>query len=88
MEDAVQTEVMMFVHHFPTHTIVWEVHETDGYTSLADTPVAARELFFVGQRDGKIYMGTEPMMMRRSKAEAYCRVQDNDWQRFTVIEIN
>lgn len=85
--EIMQTEVMIFVHHFPTHSVVWEVHETD-YPSMADTPLACREIFFSGQRDGKIYLGSEPMMMRRVKADAYCTVMDSEWQRFTVVEIH
>lgn len=80
-----QTEVMYFVHHFPTHTTVWEIHETDGYESL-NSALTVYGGAFKGN-DGQIYMSYEPIMMRRERAENYCQVKNNEFQRFTVIEI-
>lgn len=85
MEELRQTEVMIFVHHFPTHSIVWEVYETT-YASWSAVHLN-REIYFMGQTDGKIYMGSEPMMMRRDKAIEWCDVRDNTFNSYTVVEI-
>lgn len=78
--------VMYFVHHFPTHSVVWEVWETD-YASIDDIPVSLREGMFEGA-DGKVYHTFYPSMYSRKRAEDYCDVSDNEFTRYAVVEIS
>lgn len=77
--------VFQFIHHFLTHSIVWEIWESD-WQDLEHIPEKMRDSFFVGA-DGRMYMGTQPLMMRRVKAEEYVRTADDSFTKYEVIEI-
>lgn len=85
MYEIRQTEVMYFIHHFPTHSTIWEVHETDGYASIGDAESVYSGAF--EGADSKVYMSYEPIMMRRERAEEYVKVPNNEFIRYSVIEI-
>lgn len=84
-----QTESMIFVHHFPTHSVVWGVCETT-YESMAEVadyyaPIQ-RDVFFEG-RDGLIYMAWFPTSMRRVSADDYVSRESNPYIRYTVVDL-
>lgn len=84
--EEMQTEVMYFVHHFPTHSTVTEVSETT-YKSLAEVRPSLQAHMFE-TLDGKVYRAQWPMMMGRETAENYVTVESNEYLRYTVIEIS
>lgn len=63
-------QCLVFVHHFPTHSIVWEIFETDWDSLEAVYPPYNRRYMFV-DRDGVIWLMEEPTMKRRSHADKY-----------------
>lgn len=82
--------VFQFVHHFLTHTIVWEVWETD-YASIEDTREGmARgmsDCFFTGN-DDKVYMVNWPHFTSRERAEDYVRTADDSYTKYEVVIFN
>lgn len=82
-----QTEVLVFLRHFPTHSTVWEVYETT-YDRMQDISVESRDAFFTG-RDGTVYLTAWPDMMSRERATEYAySAPDTTWIKHTVIEIS
>lgn len=82
--------VFQFVHHFPTHTTVWEVWETD-YSDISQVSrgmSAGMADNFLAGADGKVYMVSHPMMMSRHGAMEYVRKADDYYTAYQVIEIN
>lgn len=82
-----QLTAYMFVHHFLTHSTVWDVYGSD-YDSIDDVPEKNRQFFFEDAH-GNIFMSQGPVMMRRDQADAYTRdADDSAYWRYEVIEIS
>lgn len=81
-----QLLVMLFVQHLPTHSVCWEVWETD-YARIEDVPPRIKGGFFTA-RDGVVYMMPGfPMMDSRKAVEQYAGVKDNPYNRYEVVNL-
>lgn len=78
--------VWQFIHHFLTHSTVWEVYETD-YPSMESVPEKLQSVMFTGA-DQKVYMTNWPRMASRKEAVSYIRADGDKYFRYEVIEIS